>query len=185
MLSANYRNMIIDALENYDTENISIAIPTYYPEIKPRIEAISKRIVTYRNQKGLPSSDNYNRYNEYRTDALCLRADYKIVLDKLNTVSDLQLSLSRQRKRPTAKTFLGWYHRFCRLGNYFTYFLFIRLRYLFYPLVKTYSTSDHIICNILASNIKVQETNISAILSGYRTRHNRMSIYKKAGSQKA
>lgn len=45
MLSANYRNMIIDALENYDTENISIAISIYYPEIKPRIEAISKRIL--------------------------------------------------------------------------------------------------------------------------------------------
>ncbi len=51
MISINYRNKIVDVLEDYVTEDIQCALPTYYSEIRPRIEAISEEIASLRTEK--------------------------------------------------------------------------------------------------------------------------------------
>ena len=51
MISINYRNKIIDVLEDYSVEEIQSALPNYYSEIRPRIEMISEEIAFLRTDK--------------------------------------------------------------------------------------------------------------------------------------
>lgn len=59
MLSINYRNMIIDILVNYDSSEIEMAIPKYYPEIRPRLEELSSKIAQLRTDRKSNSVDDY------------------------------------------------------------------------------------------------------------------------------
>lgn len=51
MISINYRNKIIDVLQEYKVEEIQSALPNYYSEIRPRIEEISEEIASMRTDK--------------------------------------------------------------------------------------------------------------------------------------
>lgn len=55
MISINYRTKIINTLEYYDSEEINYAIPTYYSDIRPRIEEISENIAHLRTDKRINS----------------------------------------------------------------------------------------------------------------------------------
>lgn len=55
MLSINYRNKIIDILQPYSSGEIKTALPTYYSQIRPRIEEISEEIASFR------TTDRFNK----------------------------------------------------------------------------------------------------------------------------
>ena len=62
MLSINYRNKIIDILENYDYNTISVVFPEYYGKWKSQMENISDRIAEYRFNKGTSKEDTNKTY---------------------------------------------------------------------------------------------------------------------------
>lgn len=51
MLAINYRNKIIDVLQDYTVDEIQRALPDYYSKIRPRIEQISEEIASLRTEK--------------------------------------------------------------------------------------------------------------------------------------
>lgn len=73
MISINYRNKIIDALEDYGVEEIQKALPNYYSEMRPRIEMISEEIASLRTEK---------RFNGDKKEETAVE-DYPKVIEEL------------------------------------------------------------------------------------------------------
>lgn len=73
MISINYRNKIIDALQEYDVGEIRNALPNYYSEIRPRIEEISEEIAILRTEK---------RFNADKKEETAID-DYPKVIEEL------------------------------------------------------------------------------------------------------
>lgn len=93
MLSINYRNQIVSILEVYDVDVIRTALPTYYSEMKPQIDAISSRIASYRNKKGTTPStaeETLDNFNEYKQDVLTLKATYLKVSAARKEMEDIR-----------------------------------------------------------------------------------------------
>lgn len=65
MVSINYRNQIIDDLEPYSPDEISLAIPMYYSNIKPRMEEITRYIASLRTEKRFGPTDEDSALDEY------------------------------------------------------------------------------------------------------------------------
>ncbi len=73
MLAINYRTKIIDSLQAFSVDEIKSAIPTYYSEIRPRIEEISESIPELRTEK---------RYNSVEEEETAVN-DYPMVIKEL------------------------------------------------------------------------------------------------------
>ena len=73
MLAINYRTKIIDTLQEYIVAEIKQAIPTYYSEIRTRIESISEEIPELRTEK---------RYNSIEEEETAVE-DYPEVIKEL------------------------------------------------------------------------------------------------------
>ena len=103
MLSINYRNKIVDILEMYEVEAIRTALPTYYSEMKPAIDAISSRIVSYRNKKGATSSTSaatLDNFLEYKQDVMTLKTMYQQILIAQKQLEEIQ---SKEQKRSASE----------------------------------------------------------------------------------
>lgn len=66
-----YREKILTSLEGFSRETIMAALPTYYSEMRPRIDEIDSSIAAMRERKGQGNSDD-------------LESDVDLYLDQLN-----------------------------------------------------------------------------------------------------
>lgn len=101
MLSINYRNKIIDILEMYEVDVIRTALPTYYSEMKPNIDAISGRIANYRNKKGTTSStsdETLDGFEKYKVDVLMLKNIHAKVAAAQTELEEIR---NKEKKRTT------------------------------------------------------------------------------------
>lgn len=92
MLSINYRNKIIDILENYDYDTISVALPEYYVNWKIKIEKISDRIAAYRFNKGTSKEDTDRSYAMYKEDIMELKEIYVSIRDRIPSLNEIKVS---------------------------------------------------------------------------------------------
>ena len=66
MISINYRNKIIDLLQDYSPEEINHALPTYYSTTRPRLKKIAEDIALLRTDKRFNSSkEEENAIDKY------------------------------------------------------------------------------------------------------------------------
>lgn len=98
MVSINYRNKIINALQNYAVEEIQSALPTYYSEIRPRIEAISEEIASLRTGKRFNCSDEETAVDVYPELIKELQAYYGSVNASLPSLIEIRQRNSKKRR---------------------------------------------------------------------------------------
>lgn len=103
MISINYRNKIIDVLEDYSIEEIQSALPSYYSEIRPRIETISEEIASLRTEKRF----NGDKKKETAVD------DYPKIIEELqgyyktiNLSVPSLLEIREKRRKAESKDFV-------------------------------------------------------------------------------
>ena len=106
MLSINYRNKIIDFLSPFSWEVLRTVLPDYYPAFKPDIERISRRIGTYRNEKG--QKDENELFEAYKTDVTVLRDIYIKILNTSPSLNELQNELQSRKRKHKAGFWSGW-----------------------------------------------------------------------------
>lgn len=90
MLSINYRNKIINALEPYDTDCINMALPDYYPKMRPRIEKISESISTLRTGGRFNASDKDDAIDEYCEIIKKLQEYYQQILSATSSLNEIK-----------------------------------------------------------------------------------------------
>ena len=106
MLSVNYRNKILDILSLYSIETIKTVFPDYYSETKHTIEKISQNIVKYRNQKGNNGVDDYNRFDEYKSDVFKLKEIFLNINSKQNVLEDVENEHRKTERRSNLKNYI-------------------------------------------------------------------------------
>ncbi len=91
MLAINYRTKIIDTLQDYSVEEINHAIPTYYSEIRPRIEKISENIPELRTEKRFNSiEEEETAVNDYPMVIKELQGFNKTVLNSIPSLIEIR-----------------------------------------------------------------------------------------------
>lgn len=106
MVSINYRNKIIDALHDYSFEEIQSALPTYYSEIRPRIEAISEEIAFVRTKKRFTSSEEEEAaVDSYPEIIKELQGYYKTVSVAVPSLLDIR---QKNKKKELNNYFVQW-----------------------------------------------------------------------------
>lgn len=106
MLSVNYRSKINTCLEGFDSDTISKVLPNYYSQIKPEVEEISLRVITYRSKKGMNLGGAGN-YEEYEADVKKLKEHYSAISKVLPTMNEFKaqkLEREAQAKKEKRKT---------------------------------------------------------------------------------
>lgn len=78
MLSIYYRDKIIDALQDYTSDEISRALPTYYSEIRPAIEDMARGIASLRTEKRFDKGSDENDFWDEYVNKIQLLNDYYI-----------------------------------------------------------------------------------------------------------
>lgn len=89
MLSINYRNKIIDILQNYHYSVISTVFPQYYGEWKKKIEEISDRIAQYRFSKGIVRENTKQTFDSYKMDVEYLKNVYTEIRDNMDSLEEI------------------------------------------------------------------------------------------------
>lgn len=103
MISINYRNKIIDVLEDYSVEEIQSALPSYYSEIRPRIETISEEIASLRTEKRFNTDKNAETAaDEYPKIIEELQGYYKTI----NLSVPSLLEIREKRRKAESKVFI-------------------------------------------------------------------------------
>lgn len=103
MVSINYRNKIINVLQDYSVEEIQSALPTYYSEIRPRIEAISEEIASLRTEKRFNSSgEEETAVDTYPEVIKELQGYYKTVNAAISSLIDIR----QKNKKKDRKNFV-------------------------------------------------------------------------------
>lgn len=91
MLSINYRNKIIDVLEDYTVDEIQSALPDYYSKIRPRIEEISETIASLRTNKRFNGNEEQETaLDEYPKIIEELQKYYKTVNSAIPSLLDIK-----------------------------------------------------------------------------------------------
>lgn len=99
MISINYRTKIIDVLEDYEVEEINSAIPTYYSEIRPRIEEISEGIAILRTEKRFNNSaEEETAVDEYPKIIEELKGYYKTINKSIPSLLEIK-EKNKKKKR--------------------------------------------------------------------------------------
>ena len=106
MASINYRNMIIDLLEKYDADVIRGAIPEYYSQIRPDMDAITNKIINYRNSKGMPG-DEEDLFQRYKDDVFKLKEYFSSISSKLPVLEEIYTKEMRKQKKANNPTYVG------------------------------------------------------------------------------
>lgn len=99
MLAINYRNKIIDILQEYNVTEIQNALPSYYSQIRPRLEVISEEIASLRTNRRFNMDRNeetaIDKYPEIINE---LQGYYKTVTTAIPSLLDI-----RQRNEKNSK----------------------------------------------------------------------------------
>lgn len=91
MISINYRTKIIDVLEGYEVEEINSAIPTYYSDIRPKIEEISENIANLRTSKRFSNvSEEETAVDEYPKVIEELKGYYTTINKAIPSLIDIK-----------------------------------------------------------------------------------------------
>ncbi len=100
MLSINYRNKIIDVLEQYSVEEIQSALPNYYSEIRPRIEIISEEIASLRTEKRFNGDKKEETaVDDYPQIIEELQGYYKTINKSVPSLLEIREKKRRQEKQ--------------------------------------------------------------------------------------
>ena len=100
MLSINYRNKIIDVLEQYSDEEIQSALPNYYSEIRPRIEIISEEIASLRTEKRFNGDKKEETaVDDYPQIIEELQGYYKTINKSVPSLLEIREKKRRQEKQ--------------------------------------------------------------------------------------
>lgn len=99
MISIHYRTKIIDALEGYEVEEINSAIPTYYSNIRPRIEEISEKIAVFRTEKRFSrSAEEEVAVEEYPKTIKELQGYYKTINNSIPSLLEIREKHKKQKR---------------------------------------------------------------------------------------
>lgn len=109
-VSINYRNKIIDVLQDYSVEEIREALPTYYSEIRPRLEQIPEEIALLRTEKRFNSSkEDEDAVDKYPIVVEELLGYYKTVIAALPSLIDIRQKNEKQNEKKKKKDlFVQW-----------------------------------------------------------------------------
>ena len=100
MLSINYRNKIIDVLEQYSVEEIQSALPNYYSEIRPRIEIISEERASLRTEKRFNGDKKEETaVDDYPQIIEELQGYYKTINKSVPSLLEIREKKRRQEKQ--------------------------------------------------------------------------------------
>lgn len=100
------KEQIIKELEGFSTDTISAALPSYYPEIKPRFERIIKdEISKLRIEKDVAATNEKNLI-KYGQITLELKALYQKILDAKSGMVEIEGKRKRQKIFTYAMAFI-------------------------------------------------------------------------------
>lgn len=106
LVAINYRNKIIDSLEEYTVTEINTAIPEYYTEIRPEIEKISNRIAFLRTEKRFTEDEeSESAIDEYPEIVKRLQEYLELVNSAVPSLLEIR-NKSKNAKR--ANLFIQW-----------------------------------------------------------------------------
>ena len=107
MLAINYRTKIINALQDFSTEEIHHAIPTYYSEIRPRVEEISENISELRTEKRFNSiEEEETAVNDYPMIIKELQGFNKAIVNSMPSLIEIHEKNVSSLKMTEQKTFI-------------------------------------------------------------------------------
>lgn len=102
MITIHYRNSIVDILSKYEKDEIQSSIPSYYSEIRPKLEAASENIAIFRTENRF--SKNRNDIEEYYQLIEKLSKYYNTVLHAESSLMDLKAErLKKENKDKISK----------------------------------------------------------------------------------
>lgn len=107
MLAINYRTKIIGVLQDFSIEEIHHAIPTYYSEIRPRIEEISGNIPELRTEKRFNSlQEEETAVDDYPMIIQELQSFNKIITNSMPSLIEMHEKNALARKRDERKALI-------------------------------------------------------------------------------
>jgi hypothetical protein len=111
MLSINYRNKIINALNKYDHDTISVVFPKYYSEWRANVEEISLRVARYRFEKGTTRENVVLAYKSYKDDVEYLQNVYLSIVKGMGSLEEIyaakQETAATAEKKERNNKFIG------------------------------------------------------------------------------
>lgn len=104
MLAINYRTKIINTLQDFSVEEINHAIPTYYSEIRPRVEEISENIPELRTEKRFNSiEEEETAVNDYPMVIKELQGFNKTIINSIPSLIEIReknaLTLKKEKRK--------------------------------------------------------------------------------------
>lgn len=104
MLAINYRTKIINTLQGFSVEEIHHVIPTYYSEIRPRIEEISENIPELRTEKRFNSiEEEETAVNDYPMIIKELQGFNKTIINSIPSLIEIckknALALKKEKRK--------------------------------------------------------------------------------------
>lgn len=104
MLAINYRTKIIDTLQDFSVEEIHHAIPTYYSEIRPRVEEISENIPELRTEKRFNSiEEEETAVNDYPMVIKELQGFNKTIINSIPSLIEIReknaLAIKKEKRK--------------------------------------------------------------------------------------
>lgn len=96
-LALTMKGLIIETLKGYKSKLINVAIPDYYPMIRPAIEDLNKNIAKFRSQKDV-AENNANHLISYIESVKDIVAHYQKILKAVPALDELENEAQKDRE---------------------------------------------------------------------------------------
>ena len=117
MLSINYRNKIIDLLEPYSPEEIKTAIPSYYAEMRPRIEEITSNISYCRIDGRFGGKNREYTIDSYSGVVMQLKEYCTVILRAYPSLCELHdKQIQKEKRQKRTNLFTQWIIQICAIA---------------------------------------------------------------------
>ena len=109
-VTINYRNKIINVLQDYSVDEIKEALPNYYSEIRPRLEQFSEEIALLRTERRFNSSqEEEDAITKYPDVVRELQGYYKTVMGAVPSLIEIRQKNDKQNeKKRKNDLFVQW-----------------------------------------------------------------------------
>lgn len=146
-LALTIKGLIFETIKGYKSKHITVAIPDYYPVIRPDIEDINKNIAKFRAQKDV-SENNANHLISYIKSVKNIVTYYQEILKAIPALDELENEAQKDKelkeKLYQKSNFYDWAKRLI-IG-----FILILIGYFFRPIITP------------STNISLQSPNSSS-----------------------
>lgn len=104
-VSISYREKIRESLQGFSKETIAMALPDYYPAIRPRVEEINIEIASMRMNKGQNPTKKKQDIEHYTKLLEELSGYYKKINSAQVSLLEIQRQESQQKREESRKAF--------------------------------------------------------------------------------